>query len=572
MRRKQVKDISFFIIMIFSFILFSCGDTGKPLTSNGSASAQSSKCILCHRNDVSKVTNKKIVYEWYSSNHNLKDGAGCYSCHTGGDYQHPIELSSAVKEFPDIQKSPDGSICFSCHEYTLPKAHYAVYTSSGSHPAQYVSKNYKVKCTVCHNSHNPNPTTEHRQYARSGHGKVTAVAWSNRDFKDSVNCIRCHTSTGYINYVSSNFTPPTSTWASTDDNTREVLTCEVCHTGYDFKNSVRNVEHYTAMYKENFKDSYVQFPDVSKSNICIPCHAGRESGQSVRSITDFTNASFKNPHYLAAAGVFYAKAGYHYYTSVAKYDNYNNFGFSHSRIGMTGQFTQTTPVGSGTDGQCVACHFGNGGTYTNYSSHTLNPVFVARSTGTTGCYGCHSGDNMAELIEEEKEIFNRGMDFFKYELEKTGMFYAPTHPYFYKDNNGDRKLDASEINSKNTIKNWTDVGPQSGDGVSGANNMGAAFNYELLKAEKGAHVHNRTYAKRLISHSIFYLQTGKDINKVSNRPVADADANKIINFSNYSAAYPNKLSDGTDVVPGVNDIYSLKRWLLRFSSGKYTLR
>jgi len=566
-----VKHFSFFFIVLLCVVTYSCGNNDKPIVSSGSAMAQSSKCILCHRNDVSKVTNAKIVYEWYSSNHNLKDGAGCYSCHNGGSYQHPAEFASVMKEFPNIEKSPTGDICFSCHEFTLPKAHYAVYTSSGSHPAQYLSKNYKSFCTACHNPHNPNPTREHRHYAKSGHGDVNGVAWSDRDFKNTLSggkyaCIRCHTTTGYINYVESNFADafPATTWATQNDKTREVLTCKACHTNYDFKNSVRMVSAYTATYKENFKNSYVTFPNVSKSNICIPCHTGRESGQSVRSITDFTNASFKNPHYLAAAGVFYAKAGYHFYTSVAKYDNYANFGFNHSKIGMTGQFTTATPIGSGTDGQCVACHFGNTGTYNNLSSHTLKPAYVARTTGTTGCFGCHIGENMAELIEEEKAIFDRGMDFFKYELGRVGMYYADVYPYFFKS--------LGDTTSANAIRNWVIVGPQTGDGVSGANNMGAAFNYKLLQAEKGAHVHNRTYAKRLITHSIFYLQTGKDLNVPANRPSANADPNKVINFSNYSAAYPNTLSDGRAVIPNVNDIYRLKRWLLRYSSGTYQFR
>lgn len=526
---------------------------------------------MCHRNDLSKVTGAKIVEEWKLSSHNTKDAADCYACHSGGNFQHPAEFSSVLKEFPNIEKSPKGEMCLSCHEYTLPKAHYAFYTSAGTHPAQYVSKNYKSYCTACHNPHNPNTTVEHKNYAKSGHGNINGKAWVDRDFKDSVNCIRCHTSTGYIDYVTNNFTQPSVTWATADDNTREVLTCKACHPNYNFKNSIRNVPRYTATYKENYRNSFVQFPDVSKSNICIPCHAGRQSGQSIREIADFSNASFLNPHYLAAAGVFYAKSGYHYYSSVSRYNNYANLGFSHARVGMTGQFTQTTPVGSGTDGQCVACHLGNGGTYVNYSSHTLNPVYVARSTGATGCYGCHTGEDMAALIEEEKEIFDRGMDFFKYVLEQRSIFYADAHPYFYKDSNNNGVLDPTEISSANAIKNWLIVGPQSGDGVSGANNMGAAFNFKLLSAEKGAHVHNRAYARRLISHSIFYLQTGKDLNIVSNRPASNTDPNKIINFSNYSAAYPTTLSNGKAVISGINDIYSLKRWLLT-GAPNYRLR
>lgn len=533
-RWKLVKKLSFFMFFIFLILLARCGNNNKPLSDTASsAEAKSKKCILCHSKDTSPITTANIVDEWKQSDHNIKNGADCYACHRGGSFQHPQEFASVLTAFPNIEKHPTGDICFSCHEYRFNKAHYATYTSIGTHPAQYLHKNHKNSCIGCHSPHNPTPTKEHKQWAKSGHGDTNGAAWSNRDFKDNVSCIRCHTSTGYIDYVTNGFAAPNNTWATSDDNTREVLTCKACHTNYNFKNSVRSVAQYTAPYKENFKTTNVIYPDVSTSNICIPCHAGRESGQSVRDITDFTNASFKNPHYLAAAGVFYAKAGYHFYTSVAKYDNYANFRFNHSKIGMTGQFTTTTPIGSGTVGQCVGCHLGNAGTYINYSSHTLNPVYVARSTGSTGCYGCHSGEDMATLIEEEKEIFKRGMDLFKYVLESNGIYYRSTYPYFYPS-----------PSSNTPIKNWTVVGPTSGDAVSGANNMGAAFNYKLLEAEKGAHVHNRSYARRLISHSIFYLQTGKDLNIVSNRPAANTDPNMIINFSNYSSAYPTTLSSG----------------------------
>lgn len=552
-----MKKISFFIFCMFLILLAGCGNNDKPLSDAAySAEAKSKKCILCHSKDTSPITTANIVNEWQQSDHNIKNGADCYECHRGGNFQHPKEFASVLTEFPNIEKHPEGDICFSCHEFRLNKAHYAIYTSSGSHPAQYLAKNYQNSCISCHDPHNPKPTNEHKQWAKSGHGDTNGVAWSNRDFKDNVNCIRCHTSTGYIDYVTNNFVAPDKTWATSDDNTREVLTCKACHTNYNFKNSVRSVAQYTASYNENFKTTKVTYPDVGISNICIPCHSGRESGESVRSITNFKDASFKNPHYLAAAGVFYAKAGYHFYTSVEKYDNYTSFKFEHSKIGMTGRFATTNPIGSGTVGQCVGCHLGNAGTYTNYSSHTFNPVYVARSTGKTGCYGCHSNKDMATLIEEEKEIFKRGMDFFKYELERNKIYYRSKYPYFFVYSS-----------STQPIKDWTAVGPK-GDGVSVENNMGAAFNYKLLEAEKGAYVHNRNYAKRLISHSIFYLQTGKDLNIVSNRPAADPDPNKIINFRNYSSDYPTTLSSGefTNV-----SIYRLQRWLLT-GAPNYRLR
>ncbi|MEK6744736.1 MAG: hypothetical protein AABZ15_14065 [Nitrospirota bacterium] len=55
-------------------------------------------------------------------------------------------------------------------------------------------------------------------------------------------------------------------------------------------------------------------------------------------------------------------------------------------------------------------------------------------------------------------------------------------------------------------KNWLTSGDTQNDGsVTGKNNMGAAFNYNLLEHDPGAFVHNSAYAKRLIYDAIDWL-------------------------------------------------------------------
>jgi hypothetical protein len=48
------------------------------------------------------------------------------------------------------------------------------------------------------------------------------------------------------------------------------------------------------------------------------------------------------------------------------------------------------------------------------------------------------------------------------------------------------------------------------DGIigTGQNNMGAAFNFNLLEHDPGAYVHNRMYVKRLIYDSIDWTDDG----------------------------------------------------------------
>ena len=80
------------------------------------------------------------------------------------------------------------------------------------------------------------------------------------------------------------------------------------------------------------------------------------------------------------------------------------------------------------------------------------------------------------------------------------MNYTPHYPYF-------------------ATKNWNAAGPSGG---TGKQNMGAAFNFSLLKHEPGAFAHNRVYAKRLIFDSVDYLQHGA--------------VTGIINFTSFSSA------------------------------------
>ena len=553
MSRKVFKYSAVIASLLLTAVFAGCGTSNKE-GSDPSAVADvpkvsESACAQCHGASVDHITGDNIYKDYIASAHftNNKHVVGCQDCHGGGS-QH-----NGVGPLPYPDPSAAGK-CFECHKpaflgnyeatkvpTAVEKAHFYNITGAGVHPGMYVTRNYEKSCTSCHDPHKADKGVgqAHTDWAESGHGDVNGLAWANRDFKKSTDCIRCHTSTGFIDYVQSNFTLPTATWASADDKGREVLTCKACHTDYNFKNRVRNVGAFTAPY--NAGKSPKTFPSVGASNLCIPCHAGRESGDTVKAVTDFTNASFKNPHYLAAAGIFYAKAGFHFYTSTAKYGNPN---WSHGKLGNNNYLAGG--VDTGTSGPCVACHLAGG---TNNRSHTLSAVEVAHATSTAGaargCYGCHTGvtePTIEGLIEEEKELFDRGMAFFLNNLNANGMFYdGANHPYWVKTQG------ASAKTASNQIKNWTYaalVGPSNGSGV---NNMGVAFNYKVLNAEKGAHVHNRRYSRQLIYDSVEYLQFGT----VTNAPIS---------FTAYSTA----LTATPDANPV--SISQLKSWLT--SSGK----
>lgn len=360
-------------VLVLSLLsLVGCGERTVVGQSGGSKSEQSQPCIDCHQGAVNPVTGKLIVEEWKLSHHNTFNGAGCADCHepepghpTGCNQCHggtPVGTTMHVSDNPDR----DGK-CDKCHGrstglFPSPGTREAHFNNNTSvnYPSSYVSSQYEKNCRKCHNPHD---TTTARNYlkdwATSGHGTVSGfndvrtAARDDFDFKaagsfaltasqalsDSNNgsyqvCVRCHTTTGYINYVTSGFSnvspfgaidPKTGKPFRMDDyptgpsgyksklssdKSKELTNCNACHdngAGSAYAYSLRSVPQVTTYY--NFSSSKsagvamkggpvpvsggsrvggairgfgLTFPDVGASNICITCHSGRMTGLDVK--------------------------------------------------------------------------------------------------------------------------------------------------------------------------------------------------------------------------------------------------------------------------------------------------
>lgn len=592
--------ISKTIIPLIGLILIGGCGSGNSGPSGSNSTLEASKgCIDCHAAVNSPVVvTAKIVQEWADSNHNTGRsgalyGASCADCHEP-QVGHPNYCGRCHGGVPtatnitgtDVVRNPDEEWkCYKCHHSkTLSAGHFSNSTSAaGSAPASYVSGKYSNKCRSCHNPHNPTALLAvNKDWAKSKHGNPKEPAWSAEDFKNNISatsgaaCMRCHTATGFINFTrdisSGNLTWPAfpaTSWSAAGDKSRETLACNACHDSYDFKNSVRRIPAFTAPYGgkltlPNGAAWKVSYPDSGQSNLCIACHSGRESGGSIddpsAAVGSFTGTitaisgamngqSFKNSHYLAAAEVFYGKAGFHFYTSMKKFDTgYNtgsNFGsWSHGKLGMIdpatgknysafqGTPTASTVTDSGSNGPCIACHLGNQGGTVNPRSHTFNPVNAALSTAPAGgCYGCHGAtgsapENMALLIEEEKVLFDAGMSFYQWNLINNFWSSNPAYRIYYDGNYPYFHTSLPGVRGVNDFTAWS-MG--TGSNTIGKQIMGACFNFNLLNREKGAHVHNRTYARRLMYDSIQFLQYGT---------VSTSDVSRKISFTAYSTANP----------------------------------
>jgi hypothetical protein len=360
-------------------------------------------------------------------------------------------------------------------------------------------------CSNCHNPHTAN-TAINNQWNSSRHADKTAAgAWAHYNWSrdDRKACQRCHTTTGiaaYTSYLQNGGDPAqfVGPLAQNDNWIPEMLACNGCHSNY--RGGLRNPGRITETYADNAVKRYA---DISNSNLCLICHVGRESGDSIKAKPasfDFSNGSFVNSHYLTAGGTLFGTTGYDFTSR-----NYENPAFfQHDKIGLTAPDT-------GDKGPCISCHmsFNSDG-----KKHIFLPLEVERSDPdephlitkvvairSTVCAVCH-GDLTVADFEEQKTLLHESMEALDVQLQKRGYYWSETNPYFFKS--------ANDTTSANAVKNWLSPGDTDKSGnTTGKNNMGSAFNFNLIEHDPGAFVHNRFYVRRLIYDSIDWLDDNK---------------------------------------------------------------
>jgi hypothetical protein len=388
----------------------------------------------------------------------------------------------------------------------------------------------------------------------------------------------------------------------------EMLKCNGCHT--DNKGTLRNPGAVTAIYDFPIpmtaaplaSVSYA-YPDVKGSNVCMACHTGRESGDTVKGLNDpallsagtitffnFGTRGFINSHYLTAGGTVFTATGYEF--TGRSYENLATY--RHVDIG-----TSSVP-NTGSNGPCVGCHMSRPG---GSGDHLFMPVTRSSDTATAGhivgiasevCIYCHTESGtggLEDLINERKEEYHEAVEATIYVLDKLGFYFRPSNPYFFKPrNSNDATTRVNVANGSTTvtapvgaplwssgtytvytginvagtttaadyfkvnadghyyrIESATDTTltlrepytgsdatsveftiiqgrsggtaswlTKAGKGIvpasvsdtdtsgntTGRNNLGAAFNLNLLEHDPGGYVHNRMYAKRLMYDSI----------------------------------------------------------------------
>jgi hypothetical protein len=179
---------------------------------------------------------------------------------------------------------------------------------------------------------------------------------------------------------------------------------------------------------------------------------------------------------LSAGGTLFTSTGYEFDGR----DYANSIIYVHDRVGLT------NPVETGDNGPCIGCHMKTD------ESHLFLPVKKDASGQVTDltsfsetCSDCHSGpQELIDQVNELEEGFTAALEALRVELANNGYVFLGFFPYF-----------------ANT--DWNSV-----NDPTGKDNMGAAFNLNLLIHEPGAYVHNLQYTKKLIYDSIDFLDDG----------------------------------------------------------------
>lgn len=486
------------------------------------------ECLPCHDKDGDSVN--LAGFTGPGSVPAPRSVIGCEACHIGVS---PTPHSGAYLQQP-VANIPDPATCMGCHELVdetgnpVASAHAGTsdwfisdshIAAAGSYPGgsnRGVNMNpvtgYVMdfeETTVCRNCHaiHTFDKTRNLEWAQSAHADTTpAGAWAHYNWTEDgagvrndgssasnrTSCQMCHTTSGVIAYLTANekgtaYSPPL---AYDPDFSPEMLLCNGCHT--DSRGYLREPGPITVEYGDA---PPITFPDLAGSNICMACHTGRESGESIKySTDDFSDKSFINSHYLTAGATVFSVSGYEYDVDGNQgTDDYANVFFVHDQIGIN------DPLSTGTEGPCVGCHL------SSPQSHLFMPVTHdssghVTSITSTACAECHSGSFAisAGLLDSLKTGFHDALVALEHALSVRGYTFLGRYPYF-------------------AAKDWTAAGDP-----TGKQDMGAAFNYNLLEHDPGAYVHNRIYVKRLIFDSIDWLD--------------DNTIDGVINLSSFTAA------------------------------------
>jgi len=361
------------------------------------------------------------------------------------------------------------------------------------------------------------------QWVNSAHADAEAPAFVRWNDEGEIpeNCAKCHSETGYLDFLGEDGSEFGVVNAPHPVGT--VVTCDTCH------NSTAS-----AMTNVVFP-SGAEITDASGSARCMQCHQGRASTDSVNAkleelgLTedpDAVNAElgFVNIHYYAAAATLYgtqARGGYQYDGMAYELKNEHVPGFD-SCADCHNTHTLEVKVEA-----CADCH---------EDVETPEDLQFIRMPGSAADY---DGDgDMDEGISGEistlQEMLYEGIQGYARDIAGSPIVYDElTHPYFFIDTNDNGDVDEGEAVGDNKYVSFT------------GNLLKAAYNYQVSKKDPGGYAHNPTYLIHLLYDSITMLNGAAEEPFVD---MTDARRNSPGHFDTTAIAFREWDAEGE--VPG----------------------
>lgn len=372
----------------------------------------------------------------------------------------------------------------------------------------------------------------------------TGSAWGIRDWDATVNadgtarygqCQECHTATGYINFVGAvatgaaydfkvndfshlkNWQAATPGHATTGSPQNEMLNCRGCHTHKNAR--VLNpgpmpLKYYTDA-SGNTQYTAATFPELGNSNQCVKCHSGRANMTGMVAASAVGASTSPSALTLPQAD----PAMVHNFTSASiLFQNVTNVGYRFYANSMYAGVTLVAPhatimgktVLGAVQGPCVVCHMSPASGHTFKALDTSGPstVILAQSE-CTKCHKFMSGS----YLDTSRAGYLNALDALKAALRtRTGggagaaVYDAAREGFFFVDKNGDGAITSADYEDTDfdnvpdapaRYASWANMGV-----------FGAASNLFMLDKERGAYVHNRIFAQRLLLDSLDWLDNG----------------------------------------------------------------
>lgn len=319
-------------------------------------------------------------------------------------------------------------------------------------------------------------------WSSSGHNDAEAEAFRHwdEDGEVEVACAKCHSTTGYLDFLGEDGSDFGVVDAPAALGT--TVNCDACHN--NTAASLTSVTFPSGAVIENDNDA----------SRCMECHQGRASTDSVNNalaeagVTDPHTVSadlrFINIHYYAAAATLFgseARGGYQFEGRTYQLQNVHVPGYDtctscHSPHTLEVQIDD-----------CATCH------------EDVESVDDLRDIRMPGSMVDFDGDDENDEgiyyeIETMQEMTYEAIQAYAREVAGTPIVYAPAnHPYFFIDTNDNGEADEDEINGDNRYTSFT------------AALLQATYNYQVSLKDPGGYAHNAVYHLQLLYDSIEVL-------------------------------------------------------------------